>query len=74
MMSVRAHHVIAVVAAVPAGVGLKAFFFAAPAAEADSRLGEAVRVDISQIHQSSQNPPVQRFHDMTLVGDFSAGD
>ena len=74
MMSMRALHVIAMIAAVLAGVGLKPFFLAAPTAEANSRPGEAVRVDISQIHWSSQNLPVQTFHDMTLVGGFFAGD
>jgi hypothetical protein len=67
MKLMRAHHVIAIVAVVLVGVGLKPMLFAAPTAEADSRSVESASVDISQIHQNSKRLPVQRFHDMSLV-------
>jgi hypothetical protein len=72
MKFMRAQHVIAVVAAIFVGVGLKLIFFAAPTAEADARPIKSVSVDISQIHQNSKSLPVQKLHDMSLV--FSAGD
>jgi hypothetical protein len=72
MKSMRAHHVIAVVAVILVGVGLKVIFFAAPTAEADSRPIKSAGVDISQIHQNIKSLPVQKIHDMSLV--FPAGD
>jgi hypothetical protein len=63
----RAHHVIAVVAAILVGVGVKLIFFTVPTAEADSLSNKSVRVDISQLHQNAKNLPAQKFHDMSLV-------
>jgi hypothetical protein len=74
MMSMRVHHIIGTVAVILVGVGVKLIFLAPPTAEAESRSIESVRVDVSQIHRNSKNLPAQRFHDMSLVGDFSAGD
>jgi len=63
----RAHHVIAVVAVILVGVGVKLIFFTAPTAEADSLSIKSVGVDVSQLHQNVKNLPVQKFHDMSLV-------
>jgi cytoskeletal protein RodZ len=68
----RAHHVIAVVAVILVGVGLKLIFFAAPTAEADSLSTKSVSADVSQLHQNVRKLPVQKFHDMSLV--FSDSD
>jgi hypothetical protein len=71
MMFIRAHHIIAVVAVLLVGVGVKLIFFAPPTAEADS-LSNSVRVDIAQIHRNTKHLPVATIHDMSSV--FSAGD
>ena len=68
----RAHHVIAVVAAILVGVGVKLIFFTAPTAEADPLSIKSVGVDVSQLHQNVKNLPVQKFHDMSLL--FPGGD
>ena len=68
----RAHHVIAVVAVILVGVGVKLIFFTAPTAEADPLSIKSVGVDVSQLHQNAKNLPVQKLHDMSLV--FPAGD
>ncbi len=68
----RPHHVIAVVAVILVGVGLKLIFLTAPTAEADSLSITSVGVDVSQLHQNVKNLPVQKFHDMSLV--FPGGD
>ncbi len=68
----RAHHVIAVVAVILVGVGVKLIFFTAPTAEADPLSITSVGVDVSQLHQNAENLPVQEFHDMSLV--FPGGD
>ena len=68
----RAHHVIAVIAAILIGVGVKLIFFAAPIAEADTLAIGSVGVDVSQLHRNVESLPVQTFHDMSLV--FSDGD
>ena len=63
----RAHHVIAIVAVILVGVGVKLTFFAAPTAEAGSLSIKSVSLDISQMHQNTKNLPVQKIHDMTFV-------
>jgi hypothetical protein len=63
----RAHHVIAVVAVILVGVGMKLIFFTAPTAEADPLSIKSAGVDVSQLHQNVKNLPVQNFHDMSLV-------
>jgi len=68
----RAHHVIAVVAVILVGVGVKQIFFTAPTAEAESLSIKSVGVDVSQLHRNVKNLPVQEFHDMSLV--FPGGD
>jgi hypothetical protein len=68
----RAHHVIAVVAVILVGVGVKLIFFTAPTAEADTLSIKSVGVDVSQLHQKVKNLPVQKIHDMTFV--FADGD
>ena len=67
----RAHHVIAVVAVVLVGLGVKLIFFTPQAAEAVSLSIKTVGVNISQLHQSVKNLQVETFHDMSLV--FSGG-
>ncbi len=68
----RAHHVIAVVAAILIGVGVKLMFFTAPTAEADALSVKSVGVDVAQLHQNTKNLSVQKLHDMSLV--FPGGD
>ena len=68
----RAHHAITIVAAILVGFGLKLIFFSAPIAEADVGSVKSVSMDISEMHQSIKNLPVEKLHDMTFV--FSDGD
>jgi hypothetical protein len=68
----RAHHVIAVIAVILVGVGVKLIFFSAPTAEADTLSIRSVSVDVSQLHQIAKSLPVQTFRDMSLV--FADGD
>jgi hypothetical protein len=63
----RAHHLIAVVAVILVGIGVKLPFFATPTAEADSRSIESLSGDIPRMHRSITNIQVQKFHDMSLV-------
>lgn len=63
----RTHHVIAIVAVVLVGVGVKLIFFNAPTAQADLLSIKTVGVDISQLHQNVKNFPVQKIDDMSLV-------
>jgi hypothetical protein len=71
----RAHHVIAVVAVILVGIGVKLPFFAAPIAEADSRSIESLSVDIPRMHHNIKNIQVEHFHDMPLVFPvFPGGD
>jgi len=63
----RASHLIAVVAIILVGIGLKVPFFTAPIAEADSRSIESASVDIPQMHHGIRNIQAQKFHDMSLV-------
>jgi hypothetical protein len=65
--AMRAHHVIAIVAVILVGVGMKLTFFPAPTAEADSLSIKSVSLDISQMHQNTKNLPVQKLHDMSFV-------
>ena len=62
----RKHHVIAVVAVLIIGVGVKQFFFPPKAAEADPH---SATLDIRQMHIDHPNLPVQKMHDMTFVFD-----
>jgi hypothetical protein len=63
----RAHYVIALVAVILVGIGVKLPFFDAPLAEADARYINSVSVDVSPLHYNIKNLPVQTFHDMSLV-------
>jgi hypothetical protein len=62
----RKHHVIAVVAVLLIGLGVKQFFFPPKAAEADP---EPVTLDVLQMHIDHPTPPAQKMHDMTFVFD-----
>ncbi len=63
----HAHHVIAVVAAILIGVGVKLMLITAPTAEADLLSVKSVGVDVAQLHPNAKNVPAQKFHDMSLV-------
>jgi len=63
----RAHLVIAALAVILLGVGVKLMFSAAPTADADSLSIENPGVDVSQLHRNAKNLPVQKLHDMSLV-------
>jgi hypothetical protein len=62
----RAHHLIAVVAVILVGIGVKLPFFA-PSAEADPRSIESLNADIPRMHHNIKNIQVQKIHDMSLV-------
>lgn len=62
----RKHHVIAVIAVLLVGLGVKQFFFPPKAAEA---YPHAVTLDIRQMHLDHPNLPMQKMHDMTFVFD-----
>jgi hypothetical protein len=71
----RAHHgIIAAVAVVLVGFGVKLIFFSEPTAEAKLLSVKSVSMDISEIHRNTntKNLPVQKIHDMTFV--FADGD
>jgi hypothetical protein len=64
----RAYHVIiAVVAVVLTGFAVKLIFFSAPIAEASLLSVKSVSMDISEVHRSSKNLPLQKIDDMTFV-------
>jgi hypothetical protein len=62
----RKHHVIAVLAVLLIGLGVKQFFFPPKEAEAESRAGN---MNIRQMHIDRPNLPPQKMHDMTFVFD-----
>jgi hypothetical protein len=71
----RAHHgIIAAVAVVLVGFGVKLIFFSEPTAEAKLLSVKSVSMDISEIHRNTNTKtlPVQKIHDMTFV--FSDDD
>jgi hypothetical protein len=61
----RAHHIIAVVAVIFVGAGLK-IFFSAPTADANPTVGKNVSLNITQLHEG-KNPPVEKFRDLSVV-------
>ena len=63
----RAHHVIAVVAAILVGVGLKLIFFTAPTAESVSIPIKSVGVNVSQLHQNSNDLPAENVRGVPLT-------
>ena len=62
----RAHYAIAVVAIVLVALAVKLFFWSAPTAEADTRLIESMRIDVSQMYKNADLPE-QEILDMTFV-------
>jgi hypothetical protein len=71
----RPHFVIiAAVAVILIGLGVKLIFFLAPTAEAKLLSVKSVSMNISEIHRNTniKNLPAQKIHDMTFV--FSDGD
>ena len=63
----RAHHAIAIVAAILVGFGLTLIFSSAPIAVADARVLKSGSMDISEMQRSITNLPVEKIHDMTFV-------
>jgi len=64
----RAYHVIiAAVAVILIGFGVKLIFFWAPTAEANLLSVKSVSMDISEMQRNAKNLPSQKFHDMTFV-------
>ncbi len=63
----RAYHVIAVVAAILVGVGLKLIFFTAPTAEAVSLPIKSAGVDVSHLHQNVKNLAAEKSHGISLT-------
>jgi hypothetical protein len=61
------HVIIAVVAVVLAGFAVRLIFFSAPTAEASLLSAKSLSMDISEVHRSSKNLPVQKIADMTFV-------
>jgi hypothetical protein len=61
----RAHHIIAVVAVILVGAGLK-IFLSAPTADANPSVGKNVGPNIAQLHEG-KSPPVEKFHDLSVV-------
>jgi hypothetical protein len=66
-----AHHLIAVVAVILVGVGVKLFFFSGPIAAADVGSTRSVSIDVSEMQHKIKNLPVEKFHDMTF--EFTNG-
>jgi hypothetical protein len=68
----RAHHAIAIAAAIVLAFGLKLFFFSVSSAESNAGGMRGVGMDIAQIHRNIEDLPVEKIHDMTFV--FDEGD
>lgn len=67
----RAQHVIAVIAVVLVGVGVKLISFA-PTADADALTIRSAGVDVFQLHQKIKNLPVLKVRDMSVI--FPGGE
>ncbi len=65
----RIHRVIAVVAVVLVGFGVKVIFFSTPPAEADLLSVKIINMDVSQMHQNIGNLSVEKINDRTFVFD-----
>ena len=70
-LSMRSHYGLTIIALVLIGFGVKLFFFPAPSAEANTKIGRNVGIDVSEMHKNL-NLSEQKLHDMTFV--FSDGD
>jgi hypothetical protein len=69
-MSMRAHHIIAVVAVILISFGVKIFFFSPPTAEADIHAVQSASMNVLQMtidHPNRNNHPVQKMNDMSFV-------
>ena len=68
LCSLRAHHVIAVVAILLISLGVKMFFFAAPTAEATIHaIPSAMNVLQMQRDVDTKSLPVQKMNDKTFI-------
>jgi hypothetical protein len=64
----RAYHfIIALVAVVLIGFGVKVIFFSAPTAEASLLSVKRMSMDVSEMQRSTKSLPVQKIHDMTFI-------
>jgi hypothetical protein len=63
----RTHHVIAVIAVILVGVGLKLAFFTTPTAEAVSLSVKRAGVDVSQVHRNVKASPAEKSHGAPLT-------
>jgi hypothetical protein len=65
-VAMRKHHILAVVAVLLIGLGVKQYFYPPVAVEADTR---ASNMSVLQMHIDHPKLPAQVMHDMTLVFD-----
>jgi hypothetical protein len=67
--TLRAHHVIAVVAILVISFGVKMFFLSAPTAEADMRPVPSASMGILQMHRDTdmKQLPLQKMYDKTFI-------
>ena len=61
----RPHHVVAIVAVILIGIGLRVLF-SAPTADANPTVGKKVISNFFQF-QAGKNIPTEKFHDYSLV-------
>jgi len=63
------HGIIAAVAVILVGLGVKLVFFSEPTADAKLLSVKSMSMDISELHRNTniKNLPVQKIHDMTFV-------
>jgi len=59
--------IIALIAVILIGVGVKLIFFSAPTAEASLLSVKSVRMDVSEVQRNTKNLPVQKIDDMTFI-------
>jgi hypothetical protein len=68
--SMRPHHVVAVVAVILIGFGVKLFLFSTPTVEADIHVVPSASMNALQLnidHPNIKNLPEEKMHDMTFV-------
>ena len=66
--TLRAHHVIAVVAILLISFGVKMFFWSVPTADANIRANPSASMNVLQMHTDHPNrKPPQQMNDMTFV-------
>jgi hypothetical protein len=63
----RALRIIAAIAIVALGVGVKLIFISARIIEAEARSLGSASMDVSQMHKDIRSVPMQKFQDMSVV-------